>query len=519
MTKVALYTRVSTNKIEQQSSLENQEFLLRYNISDREVLNYTDIGTGTSFKRKGFQKMMYDAGLNLNRLPDGRSIFEVDPIREPLFKEIVVVSASRLARNMSIVDTLRILWDYKQVNVRFLDVDKNSKDKGDMVALQMFFMMAENEVAETSKRTKRGHDIAASNNKIRNNSIYGWDFNRDKNELTINEDEAEGVKLIYQAILEYGLGKTGRIVNEAGYRSKNGNLWTSSTIKTLVTNPKYKGYNVRNKFRNKNLFTESKTEAVPREEWTVMKNERIEAIVSEELWEKAQQAIEVRKKNGNNEVNQRKYDVSGVVKCAVCGGNYIKSVESKKNSNGENRSYMMCSCKKNKGKVYCDSKNISTVSIDTYIDNQRSTYNSKVDLANRLKSISLKNKVSKKSDVDKDKIHDEILKLEEEKKVSENKLEGFMNLFLNNDGVVVEVIMSKVTELKSKVIRVNNQIASYKNSLGINNHNDAMIRSEIKSIEQSLGEFKDEELSRSTWLEKVNAIKVIGKDDFDIIYK
>ncbi|WP_346888165.1 recombinase family protein [Clostridium sp. UBA1056] len=65
-------------------------------------------------------------------------------------------------------------------------------------------------------------------------------------------------------------------------------LWTDSTIKTLVVNPKYKGYNVRNKFNSVNLFTESKVKYVKKQDWIVQKSDRIEAMVSEELWEQVQ---------------------------------------------------------------------------------------------------------------------------------------------------------------------------------------------------------------------------------------
>lgn len=47
--------------------------------------------------------------------------------------------------------------------------------------------MAENESMETSNRTKRGNEISILDNTIRNNSIFGWDFDREKNYLKINK--------------------------------------------------------------------------------------------------------------------------------------------------------------------------------------------------------------------------------------------------------------------------------------------------------------------------------------------
>ena len=89
---------------------------------------YSDTGTGTSFKRKGFKQLLFDCGLNEKILKDGILTFEVDAIREPLFNEIVVINTSRFARNIAIIDILRVLWDYKKVNVKFLDVQKNSNN-------------------------------------------------------------------------------------------------------------------------------------------------------------------------------------------------------------------------------------------------------------------------------------------------------------------------------------------------------------------------------------------------------
>ena len=75
----------------------------------------------------------------------------------------------------------------------------------DMILLQMFFAMAENEVKETSIRTKRGNKTTIMQNRIRNNSIFGWDFDKDSNSLISNKEEAEVVKFIFNTALENGL--------------------------------------------------------------------------------------------------------------------------------------------------------------------------------------------------------------------------------------------------------------------------------------------------------------------------
>ena len=88
MNNIACYIRVSTDKADQQKSLQQQRVLLEDQYKDRNVLMYSDTGTGTSFKRKGFKELMYDAGLNTKILKDGRITFEADLARQPLFDEI-----------------------------------------------------------------------------------------------------------------------------------------------------------------------------------------------------------------------------------------------------------------------------------------------------------------------------------------------------------------------------------------------------------------------------------------------
>lgn len=205
MNNIACYIRVSTDKSDQQNSLEHQRAMLESKYSESNITMYSDTGTGTSFNRKGFKQLLYDAGLNMRKLKDGRITFEADVIREPLFKEIVVLSYSRFSRNIAIIDILRTLWDYKKVYVRFLDVNKCSNETSDMPYLQMLFTMAKNEVAETSKRTKRGNQTTIIQNKIRNNSIFGWTFNRETNSLIADEEEKKVVEFIFQTALTNGV--------------------------------------------------------------------------------------------------------------------------------------------------------------------------------------------------------------------------------------------------------------------------------------------------------------------------
>lgn len=513
MNKIACYIRVSTNKLDQQNSLEHQRAMLESKYIDKDITIYSDTGTGTSFNRKGFKQLLYDAGLNMRKLKDGRITFEADSIREPLFKEVVVLSHSRFSRNIAIIDILRTLWDYKKVYVRFLDVNKCSNEVSDMPYLQLLFTMAENEVAETSKRTKRGNQTTIIQNKIRNNSIFGWDFDREINSLIANEEEKKVVEFIFKTALTNGLKNTAKLTNQMGYRTRKGNLWTDSTIKTLITNPKYKGYNVRNKFNSENLFTESKVKYVKRENWIVMKNDRIEPLVSEELWNQVQQALEKRCFNGNKGQNARIYDTRGKIKCK-CGANFVRCVTTKVSDKPKNQHYLICGHKKKYSKSYCNAENITVGMLDDYIEKQRENYYKNIQLQIRVKIFQLQEELEKINNNEVFDIKDKEKKLN----ILKGKLEKLIDSFLSSSETMQKVVEKKIEELESQIKILELQIS---NSKSINFEKEKYIReinNKITKLKLELESSNSKKLTRQEWLDKVDKIVIESKINFNVVY-
>lgn len=518
MNEIACYIRVSTDKEEQLKSLEQQKVLLENQYKN--VLMYSDTGTGTSFDRKGFQQLMYDAGLNKKVLKDGRLTFEVDALRNPIFNEIVVLSTSRFARNILIVDVLRLLWDYKKVNVRFLDIQKDSKNINDMMVLQMYFVTAENEAKEISERTKRGNKTSIIKNKIRNNSIFGWDFNKENNSLIRNEEEAKAVEFIFETALTNGLKNTAKLTNERGYRTKKGNLWTDSTIKTLITNPKYKGYNVRNKFNNVNLFTESKTQYVKKEDWIVQYNDRIEPLVSEELWNNVQIALHDRCIHGNRGKNSSKYDTSGKIKCGKCGATYVRCVENRVDDKPINQHYMICSHKKKYSKVYCDAENITIKMIDDYIEEQRKTYYKKIRTQIQLKIISLQNELSSLSKSNKADVVNIIKAKESKVAYLKDKIEKLLDNFIQDESsqAIKDTITRKIKVIELEVVSLEKDLRTLKMETTDRELHSKKISMKINKLKEELNDIPDGELTRKEWMDKTKKIIVNGKNDYSVEY-
>ena len=519
MKKIACYIRTSSNTEDQKRSLEQQELLLRNEYKNWDIIFYSDIGTGTGFKRAGFQKLMYDAGLNLKKLSDGRLTFEADVRREANFDEIAVITASRFSRNIGIIEILRVLWDYKKVNVHFMDMMKNSNNTMDLQMLSMFFAMAENEVMETSKRTIRGNKTSILQNKIRNGSLFGFDFDKVNNRLLINKNEAKIVEFIYKTSLTNGLKKTANIVNDLGYKTKKGNQWTDSTIKTLIISPKYKGYNVRNKFESVNLFTDSKIKYIRKENWIVQKSENIEAIVSEELWEEVQNALRRRCLNGNRGINANVYDTKGKLICKKCGATYCRCVEKKisdKPKKGQH--YLICMKKKRYSKKACDAENIKIETLDKYIEEQCKNYYKRVNFLIDLKICKLKDDIDKISMMDEEYMNNKLLKYREVAGRLNRAIDENIELELKLKNKRLLEIAKMIEKKEIKVNSMRDEIDEY--NLIIKNKEDYIrdINKRILMLENEKLEMGNNKIERGAWLEKVQYIVIGGKKDIKVIY-
>ncbi|MGL5766403.1 MAG: recombinase family protein [Sarcina sp.] len=381
--------------------------------------------------------------------------------------------------------------------------------------------MAENEVSEISKRIKRGNKTSIFRNRIINNSIFGWDFDKEMNYLKMNKEEAKIVKFIYETSLEFGLRVTANLTNEKGYRTKKGNLWSASTIKSLIINPKYKGFNVRQKFNNVNLFTESKTKYVKKEEWIVRKSDRIEAIVSEELWEKVQQALAHRCICGNKGRNARTYDTRGKLKCAKCGASYIRAVENKITKKRVGLHYLICSNKKKYSKSYCDAKNINIEILDAYIEKERKSYykNIKKQIQNKIKALEKELASMSRDNISTQNNKLATLKCEREK--LNNQLDKLIDKFMNMDAdTALDDIVNKKIDIVRERLR---EIEEEYNGVKIKNEDREKYKRELRTrilkVKDQLINIPKNALSRKEWLAIVENILIEGKKVIRTEYK
>ena len=178
--RLAAYCRVSTDKEEQQRSLEAQKLFFT-DFAERNchtlVKLYADEGiSGTSLRRRvEFNRLMEDAKLGL-------------------FDMVAVKDVSRMARNT--VDFLQSIRALKSMGINTIFVTSNMSSLGDSeFVLTIFGAMAQEESANLSKRVKFGKLINSQRGRVPR-VIFGYD-RVDNFTLRINPTEAETVRKIY----------------------------------------------------------------------------------------------------------------------------------------------------------------------------------------------------------------------------------------------------------------------------------------------------------------------------------
>lgn len=151
--------------------------------------------------------------------------------------------------------------------------------------------------------------------------------------LEIVEEKAQVVRLIYSLAVHQGMGyeKIAKELNNQGIPAVTTDKWKAGTIRSILTNPVYMGYLALNRRINHNGFIH-----LDRKNWIYSEEQIPElVIVSQQIWEKAQEIREARKdrisasKKRALEEYEAQYNVpfttsgklalTGLVYCGYCG--------------------------------------------------------------------------------------------------------------------------------------------------------------------------------------------------------
>ena len=324
--RVVDYDRVSTEKEVQLNSLINQANYFNDMIAEVKKWNhigsYVDEGiSGTQvYKRDDFLRMIEDARLGK-------------------FDLIVTKEISRFARNT--IDSIKytqLLLSYGVI-VFFVSDNINTINPDSEFRLTLMASMAQDEVRKLSERVKFGIRRSIKDGKVGGGGLYGYIKKNCK--LIINESEAPAVRKIFSLYSsgEYGFKKIAEILAGDGYFTRNGKVFSDTTLRKMIINPRYKGWYTANMSEVEDYKTHKKVSKA-KEEWVIYKDESgsIPAIVSEEIWNKANEIHNERKSRWNKNVLNKEFYIqnrnyTSKIFCMEHNTTFIRSASGKRKDN------------------------------------------------------------------------------------------------------------------------------------------------------------------------------------------
>ena len=350
--RVTFYARVSTDQDAQLNSLENQVQYYTELIQGKPnwtfVPGYIDEGiSGTSTRhRNDFNRMIRDA-------------------KAGLFDFIITKEISRFSR--STLDSIQYTPELLEhnVGVLFQNDGINTYDADSEFRLVIMAGVAQDEVRKLSERLKFGFRQAIKNGHVLGNDrLYGYD--KKDCVLTVNEAEAQIVRTVFDLYANRGLGirRISQRLYDMGYTSREGNAFNVLTIRHIIENPKYKGWYCGNKTQNLDYRTKRKA-FLEESEWVTYPDPGIPAIVSEELWDRANALYKQRRKQSMEHSSgasfHNRYPYSGKIYCEEHGTTFHRQVL--KSAAGE-KEVWQCKVYRNRGRAACSAPQIRSSELD-----------------------------------------------------------------------------------------------------------------------------------------------------------
>lgn len=306
--KVAIYVRVSTfYQIDKDSLPMQRGDLTTYSelilgIDDHEI--FEDAGySGKNTDRPKYQEMM-------------------SRIRRGEFSHVLVWKIDRISRNL--LDFAEMYEEFKEHHVTFVSKHEQfdtSTAIGEAM-LKIILIFAELERNMTAERVTATMISRASSGLWNGGQIpFGYDYDPENKQFTVNEDEAKVCRLIRDDYLSSrSLIHVTRMLNEMGYRTKRGNRWTPTAVWHIASSPFYAGIYRYN--RHKGVQGEIK----PENEWVTFEDHH-PAIFTLDEYEKLRSIRQdnLRHAPTGTRLRDSEHVFGGLIRCGKCSSKMYAS--------------------------------------------------------------------------------------------------------------------------------------------------------------------------------------------------
>ena len=302
--KVALYARFSSDN-QRTESIDAQ---IRAMNVYCEQNGYTIVKTyidearsATTDRRPSFQQMIKDSG---NRE----------------FDILLVHKLDRFARNR--YDSAVYKRELKKNGVSVYSVLENLDNSPESIMLEAVIEgMSEYYSQNLARETMKGMiETALQCKHTGGKPPLGYDVDVTTRRLVINHTESETVKMIFDMFVEgYSYGDIIAELNLRGMCTKQGSEFHKNSLHDILSNEKYKGTYIFNRSSHKSPNGTRNSHRKKAQEEIISIPGGCPAIVSEEIFNKAQKKLAENKRLGGTNKAKENYLLSSKVFCKECG--------------------------------------------------------------------------------------------------------------------------------------------------------------------------------------------------------